>query len=118
MKFPSTGRRVAVIGDMLELGVHAEALHSQVGKRIATLAPDLLVTVGALASGAGVAAQDAGLPAASHVHFDTAKDCAQAKASWCRHDDTVLVKGSRGIALEHVVLALSNRLSGVPKEES
>lgn len=118
MEFPSAGRRVALLGDMLELGEETELMHARVGEGVAALGPDLLVTVGVRAQRIGQAAVSSGLAEARHVHFDTTSECGSAASSWCMPLDTVLIKGSRGIALEHVVDVLSTLYSSNPKEVS
>jgi UDP-N-acetylmuramoyl-tripeptide--D-alanyl-D-alanine ligase len=97
-------RRVAVLGEMLELGGHARGLHAEAGHDAAAAELDFLIAVGgeaarALADGAIAA----GLPAAS-VAYVTSKDEAAALAlSKIRPGDLVLVKGSRGIGTDLVV---------------
>ena len=118
MEFPVAGRRVVLLGDMLELGEQSESMHAEVGERVADLMPDLLVTVGDRAKGIGEAALASGLTRSRHVHFDAASDCGSAASSWCKPRDTVLVKGSRSIALEHVVDILSTLFESNPKEVS
>jgi UDP-N-acetylmuramoyl-tripeptide--D-alanyl-D-alanine ligase len=105
-EFPASRRRVAVLGDMLELGRTSEVFHSQVGKRVAEQATDLLVTVGPLAKDISEAARAEGLPVSHAIHFDDSVACAAMVAAWSRPGDTILLKGSRGVALERVVDAL------------
>jgi len=117
-EYPAAQRRVAVLGDMLELGTESSRYHRQIGARIAELDIDLVVTVGALAREIGSAAQAEGFDQAGLLHFDLAGTCAQNASMWSRPGDTILVKGSRGVALESVVTALQNRYEGTAKEES
>lgn len=89
------GRRVAVLGDMLELGPDAEAFHAEIGAHARAAGVELLVTVGPLAAAMG------GERAVA--------DAAQAAAlvpGLLQDGDTVLVKASRGVGLEAVVEAL------------
>ena len=101
---PTTGRRVAVIGEMLELGDHGEPLHQLVGEAAAKAGVDQLVTIGGPnAVGVAVAAIMAGLPRANAHYFKTSEEAAGAFASFVRDGDLVLVKGSRGIRTDLVV---------------
>ncbi len=95
----ASGRRVAVLGDMLELGPRAEEFHREIGRYAEANGVELLIAVGPLA--ASMTAEFAG---ASHV----ARDAAAAVSlldGLLRPGDTVLVKGSRGVGLERVVEA-------------
>jgi UDP-N-acetylmuramoyl-tripeptide--D-alanyl-D-alanine ligase len=97
------GRRVAVLGDMLELGPDERALHREVGAHAAAAAVDVLVAVGPLA--AEMAATFDG-----EVHL--APDAGAAGAlvrRLVRPGDLVLVKASRGVRLEAVTEALAGR---------
>jgi UDP-N-acetylmuramoyl-tripeptide--D-alanyl-D-alanine ligase len=98
------GRRVAVIGEMLELGEHGEALHQQVGEVIARAGIDRLVAVGGPnAVAVAVGAVMAGLPRQNAHYFKTSDEAADAFASYVSDGDLVLVKGSRGIRTDIVV---------------
>ena len=86
------GRRVAVLGDMRELGALSGDAHADAG-RAAHASADVLVGVGELARGIVSAAREAGMAEAHH-----AADAAEALVllrRLLRPDDTVLVKGSR-----------------------
>jgi UDP-N-acetylmuramoyl-tripeptide--D-alanyl-D-alanine ligase len=96
-------RRVAVLGDMLELGSQARAFHRQIGAHAAARGVELLVTVGPLA-----AEMRAGFPGESHAVPD-AQGAAELLPALLRGRDTVLVKGSRGVGLEAVAEALRRR---------
>jgi UDP-N-acetylmuramoyl-tripeptide--D-alanyl-D-alanine ligase len=99
------GRRVAVLGDMLELGEYEERGHREVGQRCAETVA-LLITVGRRARWMAQAAVEAGLrPAAVHQVVD----CPQALAllrDILTPGDVLLIKGSRGMAMEALVQAL------------
>jgi UDP-N-acetylmuramoyl-tripeptide--D-alanyl-D-alanine ligase len=96
-----SGRRVAVLGDMLELGERERDFHREVGRHAAERGVDLLVTVGPLA----VAMLDE-FDGEGHAVAD-ADEGAALLAELLRPGDTVLVKGSRGVGLETVVEALA-----------
>jgi UDP-N-acetylmuramoyl-tripeptide--D-alanyl-D-alanine ligase len=98
------GRRVAVLGDMLELGAAAEERHHRdLGREAAAAGVELLVTVGPRAAWTGDSF------GGEHVHAEDAAAAAAALRRRLRPGDTVLVKGSRGIALEQVATALAER---------
>jgi UDP-N-acetylmuramoyl-tripeptide--D-alanyl-D-alanine ligase len=93
-------RRVAVLGDMLELGPDAPRMHREIGEHAAARGVELLVTVGPLAG--EIAGTFSG---ESHAVADAAA-AAGLLAGLLRERDTVLVKGSRGVGLEGTVAAL------------
>jgi UDP-N-acetylmuramoyl-tripeptide--D-alanyl-D-alanine ligase len=98
-------RRVAVLGDMLELGPSGEALHRAGGRSLGGRV-DAVVGVGPLSRAILDGAREAGLAAGSLHHFATAQDAATALPGLVRPGDAVLVKASRGMRLEAVVDAL------------
>jgi len=103
-------RRVAVLGEMLELGHRSIALHEQVGRAAAQAHVDLLFAVGgAPASALADAAVAGGLPRAAVRYFATSGEAADAVASAVRRGDVVLVKGSRGVQTDRIVERLKER---------
>ena len=105
------GRRVAVLGEMLELGEGHVAGHLDVGEAAAGVV-DLLVVVGDEAIAIGDGARDAGLDP-SKVLFVRDRDAAlDTLRPRLREGDVVLVKASRGIALDLLVDALRAELGG------
>jgi UDP-N-acetylmuramoyl-tripeptide--D-alanyl-D-alanine ligase len=100
-----TGRRVAVLGDMLELGPEAIRFHREIGAYAAARDVDVLVTVGPLAE-----AMAARFDRETHA-ARTALEAAELVPALIRTGDTVLVKASRGIGLEAVTDALSARVT-------
>ena len=103
-------RRVAVLGEMLELGHQAAALHEGVGRAVAVARIDLLLTVGgAPAAALADAAVVAGLARSDVRHFATSDEAAAELMSFVRRGDLVLVKGSRGIRTDRVVERLKER---------
>ncbi len=97
-------RRIAVIGEMLELGATSEALHRQAGKEAAEAGLAILIAVGgsparAMAEGAMTAGMSA-----DNVHYaPVSAEAADLTAGLVRSGDLVLVKGSRGVRTEIVV---------------
>ncbi|HEV2752923.1 MAG TPA: UDP-N-acetylmuramoyl-tripeptide--D-alanyl-D-alanine ligase, partial [Solirubrobacteraceae bacterium] len=101
----AAGRRLAVLGDMLELGGEEGAFHREVGAHARERGVDLLVTVGPLAVSMGE-----GFAGAGDVHaVESAAQAAELLPALVRPGDTVLVKGSRGVGLEVVAEALASR---------
>ena len=104
-----SGRHIALLGDMLELGDLAEPSHEQVGRHAASRV-DALYTVGDLAATIARGAREAGL---SEVRQLGAKaEAAEALRAALRPGDALLVKGSRALALETVVEELETLLAG------
>ena len=105
------GRRVAVVGDMLELGDKASELHREVGQHAATLDLGLLVGVGPLGREIVDGARGAGM---ADARLATCVDAAAAVALLERslvEGDVVLVKGSRGVGLDETIEWLKRALS-------
>ena len=99
-----SARKVAVLGEMLELGAHASRLHRECGAAAGRAGLHLLVVVGpAAAADLASAARDAGMSAASVVHVRDREEAAAETLRHTRPGDLVLVKGSRGIGLDLVV---------------
>jgi UDP-N-acetylmuramoyl-tripeptide--D-alanyl-D-alanine ligase len=104
-------RRVACIGEMLELGASSATLHRDAG---AALGPhvDLLLGVGALAKEIVLGASS--LPPQAKQVFENSIELAANISSLVKSHDAVLVKGSRGVRMERVVEALMAAHPGVP----
>ncbi|MBW1645112.1 MAG: UDP-N-acetylmuramoyl-tripeptide--D-alanyl-D-alanine ligase [Deltaproteobacteria bacterium] len=97
--------RAAVLGDMFELGAAAAALHREVGEYAGRRGLDLLLAYGPLAAELAAAAVAAGMPAALVHHFQPGEEeavCARLTAL-LPANGVVLVKGSRGMAMEKIV---------------
>ncbi|MFV0442206.1 MAG: UDP-N-acetylmuramoyl-tripeptide--D-alanyl-D-alanine ligase [Planctomycetaceae bacterium] len=103
-------RRVLVVGDMAELGEHAEAFHQQLGEVAAECRFDRIIAVGEHAGSVADAARKLGVDAGclgSCNDLDTAKlllDC------WLEPGDVILVKGSRRMGMEHVIAFLQSQV--------
>ncbi len=102
---PGNGRKVAVLGDMLELGADAEQMHIELGKKAATVA-DLIIAVGEYSASICQGAVAAGMATTQLVEVVDASAAIESLHKEQRSGDKVLVKGSRGIGLEAVVTAL------------
>jgi len=101
-------RRVAVLGDMLELGTMMEELHHEVGAAIKTVPLDLLVTVGITSRLISDVASRGSYPC---VHFESRAEAAEFLHRELKSNDGLLVKGSRGAKLEEVLQALKQMRS-------
>jgi UDP-N-acetylmuramoyl-tripeptide--D-alanyl-D-alanine ligase len=103
------GRRVAVLGEMYELGDATIEAHLQVGREAAD-ACDVLVAVGGEAAAElAAAARTAGMGAAVVNHVDDAESAAELMNTLLQPNDVVLVKGSRGVGLDRTVDELVGR---------
>ncbi len=111
---PAT-RRIAVLGDMRELGDNTEALHRGVGAEAVRQGVDLLVAVGELGRSIALGAMDAGFPAEA-VRLVPATEDYPAAAQWLSGElgagDCVLFKASRAMALEKIAEAVTEGLEG------
>lgn len=101
-------RRVAFLGDMLELGPESPRLHREAGE-LAGRGVELLVGVGPEAGELLEGAARAGLAPGARRHFPDSTAAAAAAPDLVRPGDAVLVKGSRGVRMETVVDALLAR---------
>ena len=97
------GRKVCILGDMLELGEHAAEYHAETGAYAAQKGIDLVLCVGRLSVHTAAAAQKQGAEA---QYFATQNELKPLLAQALREGDTVLVKASRGMALEKTAEAL------------
>lgn len=97
------GRKIAVLGDMMELGNYTVEEHLKAGRRAAGIC-DVLVTVGARARGFAEGARRAGLPAERVLSFEESRATGRALNELLRSGgDIVLVKGSQAARMERVV---------------
>jgi UDP-N-acetylmuramoyl-tripeptide--D-alanyl-D-alanine ligase len=103
------GRKVAVLGDMLELGQYEKRGHEMVGVRAAEVV-DQLVTVGQLGRLIAGAALSAGLPPAAITQLDDTQQAIAFLRDHLSAEDVVLVKGSHGMRMDRIVAALEGRL--------
>lgn len=98
-------RRVAALGDMLELGRYSRQEHENLGKQ-AVGKCDVLVAVGVRAHAIADAAVESGM-AEEHVHyFDTSKEAADFLKDFIQENDTLLIKGSQSIRMERIAEAV------------
>jgi UDP-N-acetylmuramoyl-tripeptide--D-alanyl-D-alanine ligase len=98
--FPCKGRRVAVLGDMAELGAHAESAHLEIGRRAAELGVEQLFTFGTMAPLIARAAREAGLNRV--LEFIDVEPAADAVKKFVKPGDVLLLKASRSSRLERI----------------
>jgi UDP-N-acetylmuramoyl-tripeptide--D-alanyl-D-alanine ligase len=110
---PHLGRKIAVLGDMLELGPMSDQYHRDAGKSAAASNLDVLVCVGPGGSLIAAGAVIAGMSGERVLCFADAPTAADAVSALVRPGDLVLLKASRGIRLEQVAEALVSRTVAV-----
>jgi UDP-N-acetylmuramoyl-tripeptide--D-alanyl-D-alanine ligase len=101
-------RKIAVLGDMLELGDGAAVFHEKAGRQVVLSGWDLLVTVGSLSRSMADGAKSAGMPAERVFSFQDSEEAAEYIPGLLQDGDLVLVKGSRGIQTEKIVEKIRN----------
>jgi len=97
---PSKGRRIAVLGDMAELGPHSEAAHEEVGRRAAELGVGQLFVGGKMAVVMARGARAAGLDRV--FEFSDVETAGAAVKSFLKEGDVLLLKASRASRLERI----------------
>jgi len=98
---PAT-RKIAVLGDMLELGKYSIEAHEAIGRLVGQIA-EILVTVGPRAKFIAEAAKNSGLAENKILSFDTAAEAGRSVQELMKKGDLVLIKASRAVGLEKVV---------------
>jgi UDP-N-acetylmuramoyl-tripeptide--D-alanyl-D-alanine ligase len=109
-------RRIAVLGDMLELGDTAGQSHQEMGEESAGSGIELLVAVGDFASEVIKGAVNAGLPSELTISSGDVNEAWKELEPRLREGDLVLVKGSRRVGLDQLVEQICNR-DGIPETE-
>ena len=100
---PSAGHRIAVLGDMHELGLHAEEHHRLLGEAAAAMGVEELFCYGPESRATAAGAQAAGLPAR---HFCDKAELSSSLSAALNPGDVVYVKGSRAMAMESIIQEL------------
>ena len=98
----ASGRKVAVLGDMLELGAESDRLHRMMGGEVASHGLDALWAVGAYAHSVAAAAKEGGF-SGPISHAEKLEDAAGDICEFLQPGDAILVKGSRGMQMERLV---------------
>jgi UDP-N-acetylmuramyl pentapeptide synthase len=111
MEFPieAGAKRIAALGDMLELGNLSEQAHLDLGKAAADSGLDLLVTCGTLAHVVAKGARQAGMPEEKIFTFAKSTDAGLFIQERLHEKDVVLIKGSQGTRMERITKELMAR---------
>ena len=104
-----SGRRVAVLGDMLELGENAPQYHRQIGAFAAEKKPDALVCIGELAENIAYGALEAGFPKEKCVYYPSV-DAFLAEEQQFPTGSTVLLKASHGMCFHRILENLTEKI--------
>ncbi|MFA5995037.1 MAG: UDP-N-acetylmuramoyl-tripeptide--D-alanyl-D-alanine ligase [Patescibacteria group bacterium] len=102
----TTGKKIACLGNMEELGSQSKRAHTLIGKRVAELKIDYLFTLGDKAESIAIAALDAGLPATAIAICKTPAELISKLTNILAPQDIVLMKGSQAMRLEKIAQAL------------
>jgi UDP-N-acetylmuramoyl-tripeptide--D-alanyl-D-alanine ligase len=97
----TSDRKIAVLGDMLELGIYSTEEHKKAGAQVAFV--DLLFTVGIRARGIAEGALDAGMSETKIFQYESSREAGIDLEIMMREGDVVLIKGSQGVRMERVV---------------
>jgi UDP-N-acetylmuramoyl-tripeptide--D-alanyl-D-alanine ligase len=107
VQYETSGRKILVIGDMLELGDLAQSAHRELGEKIAKLTIDLLVTVGDLSALVSEGALHAGMRKDRVIHLNSHDEAKDFLRQNIISNDCLLFKASRGARLEEIIHALA-----------
>ncbi len=105
----TSGRKIAVLGDMLELGEKTLDFHYRTGKLCAACQIDILITVGNLARHIAKGAKDAGIAKENIFTFDDIQETTEMLSQILKPKDVILIKGSRRVKMEEILNMLSRR---------
>lgn len=104
-------KKIAVLGDMLELGEFSESMHREVGACVARCNIDMLIAIGETATYIADEAKAHGMKAENVMHFkDNASAIEYIEKNIKLEDTAILVKASRGMKLEVVVESIKNMM--------
>jgi UDP-N-acetylmuramoyl-tripeptide--D-alanyl-D-alanine ligase len=109
--------RMLVLGDMLELGTFSEEAHRELGRKAGRINPALLCITGDYSKWVEEGAGEQGMPAERIILFEDVKTVAREILARMRGGEWVLIKGSRGMALERVVEELHRQSKPLPANE-
>lgn len=101
-------RRIAVLGDMLELGEYSEEGHAEVGKKVSKTA-DILFTFGSLSKMITENARTSGMNKGKITHFEKIEDLIINLRGMAREHDVILIKGSRSMHMEEIVRGIMEK---------
>jgi len=99
------GRKIAVLGDMLELGKHTQTAHEEIGKTVSGQV-EFLITVGQRAEAIREGAISAGMKAKNIFSFLTSHEAGEFLKTFVEKNDLIFIKGSQGMRMERAVEAI------------
>ncbi len=99
---PKGGRKIAVLGDMKELGDYSKDAHREAGKKASEVC-DLILTVGELGKIIADSALDSGMDDSNIFQYESSGDAGKELQNFIKEGDIVLIKGSQGVRMEKVV---------------
>jgi UDP-N-acetylmuramoyl-tripeptide--D-alanyl-D-alanine ligase len=109
VELDAEGKRIAVLGEMRELGAESERRHREIGEAAATLGVDQLITIGDAAELIAEGARTAGLDKVSSAR--STSEAAKLLSEMAEPGDLVLIKGSRAARTEEVIEQFGSRNS-------
>ncbi|MEQ9067016.1 MAG: hypothetical protein RLO18_09840, partial [Gimesia chilikensis] len=109
--WPTPGKRILVMGDMLELGPDSPGYHREIGKKVACSTIDRLYVCGAQAASVAAGALEEQFPAGCIVQGADVEEIQADVFSGLEPGDVVLVKGSRGMRMERLLEYLKQQVS-------
>ncbi len=112
------GRRVLVLGDMLELGRSSLSCHMELGREASKTGADLVVTVGRYVSATAGALLSRGCPPSRIRHFEDTGSAALEIPGLLREGDVVLLKASRALRFEKIREAIESRFTAPAEMEA
>jgi len=115
IKVMEGGRRIAVLGDMLELGAYTFEAHQEVGAKVAESRIDLLIAVGERAKIVAEAARLRGMVEDKIIQFVDSVEVGQFLQKNIHTGDVILIKGSQGVRMEKIVVGLMAEPSDAKK---
>jgi len=107
---PDRGERIAVLGEMLELGPNTKSAHLDMGRTLAELGIDRLIAVGPSAEATAEGARQSGMPEQALSSHPDLRSAATALRPFLKKGVTLLLKGSRGMRMEKLMEALPDVL--------
>lgn len=115
VRFKSSGKKIFVCSDMLELGEKAVMYHKELGRQVAGNKIDRLITIGELSSLVSNTAIESGMPKDFVQHCENNISAVEALGKWLEPGDIVLVKGSRAMHMEEIVKGIEEYYSTLEK---
>ncbi len=108
-RHPGAGRRILVMGDMLELGKKADDFHTYFGRYVCRKPIDMLVTVGQFSRLTSESARKSGMAEGCVHHFNECPQVLEFIGGQVKQGDVLLIKGSRAMRMERIVAFLKER---------